>query len=164
MDSRRTPPTIIDERLVSQAKIEELDRFKKLEVCKVVRRPDLEHDEDFVWIGTKWVVTNKGSDSSTVIKRGLIGQGLVDGTMRGGLFAGTPGLQAARCSTHQFGHCVVGARRECRWRYWTSRALCCIVKRAGNCNGISSGRIPAASMEHGVASWTKPCVALATLP
>ena len=52
--------------------------------------------KDVVCISTKWVVKNKGSNSSPVIKARLVGQEFADSTMRGELFAGTPGLPALR--------------------------------------------------------------------
>ena len=53
-------------------------------------------DEDVVWISTKWAVTNKGPNSSTVIKARLVGQAFADRAMRGEVCAGTPGLPALR--------------------------------------------------------------------
>ena len=61
------------ERLVAQMNIEELDKFKKMDVHRVVFRTDVENCEHVVWIGAQWVVTNKGS-TSPMIKARLVGQ------------------------------------------------------------------------------------------
>ena len=53
-EGRHTPS--FHNRLVIQAKIEELDKVSKMNVYKVVPRTDLENDKDVVWISTKWVV------------------------------------------------------------------------------------------------------------
>ena len=64
IEERRHTPSF-DDRLVIQAKIEELDKFSKMDVYKVVPRTDLENDNDVVWISTKWVVKNKGFEFLT---------------------------------------------------------------------------------------------------
>ena len=49
-----------------------------------------EEDPEGISIETRWVITRKGEN----VKARLVGQEFADGTMKGELFAGTPGLGA----------------------------------------------------------------------
>ena len=78
-----------DPKLVAVAGQEE---FKNLEVHEIVKEEEFKRDEEADNIGTKWVVTNKGAKSKTMIKARLVGKGFADDTKKLELFAGKPGL------------------------------------------------------------------------
>ena len=90
------PEQYMDPRLVQQAKLEELARFKKMQVYQVVPRSQMQQDEEATMVSIKWVVTNKGTEETPKAKARLVAREFNDGSQKNEMFAGTPGLQAMR--------------------------------------------------------------------
>ena len=82
--------------MVALAKQEELQKFEKLKVYEVVKEEEFRNDPRAIKIGTKWVITNKGTKTKPMIKARFVGKEFADDTKKGELFAGTPGLPALR--------------------------------------------------------------------
>ena len=55
-----------DPEKVATWKQEELDTFEKLKVYSVLKEEELANDPKPIKIGTKWVITNKGTDIKLV--------------------------------------------------------------------------------------------------
>ena len=85
-----------DPKLVAAAKQEELRKFEKLKVYGIVKEEEFKRDTKAIKIGTKWMVTNKGTNTKPMIKARLVGKEFADDTKKGELFARTPGLRALR--------------------------------------------------------------------
>ena len=83
-------------KLVAVAKQEELRKFEKLKVYETVSEEEFKRDPQAIKIGTKLVVTNKGTKTKPMIKARLVGKEFADDTKKGELFAGTPGRPALR--------------------------------------------------------------------
>ena len=49
-------------KLVAAAKLEEMPQFEKLKVYEIVKEEDFKRDPEAIKIGTKWVLTNKGTN------------------------------------------------------------------------------------------------------
>ena len=71
-----------DQELVAKAKREELDKLEKLKVYEVVDRKEFENDPAAIKIGTKWVVTNKGTKVNPMIKARFVGKEFADDTKK----------------------------------------------------------------------------------
>ena len=85
-----------DLKRVAVAKHEELRKLKKLKVYEIVRAEEFERDPEAIKIGTKSVVTRKGTKIKPMIKARLLGKEFADDTQKGELFAGTPGHPSLR--------------------------------------------------------------------
>ena len=83
------PETHVSQKMVIEAKRKEIERFKRLEVYRVVTREPMKRDEEAKMISIKWVITKKGTEEHAIAKTHT-------GDKRGELFAGTPGLMAMR--------------------------------------------------------------------
>ena len=86
----------VSPQLIADAKAEELKRFRSMEVYAKVPQSEMERDEGYVHVGTRWVVTNKGSIESPKVKARLVAQEFATSEGKGELFAGTPGLGPLR--------------------------------------------------------------------
>ena len=81
--------------MVAKAKQEEMERFARMKVYEVVKKHEVDHDNSVV-IGSRWVITNKGTPEKPVAKARLVAQELADNTLRDELFAGTPNLTSVK--------------------------------------------------------------------
>ena len=70
-----------------KAKLEEVERFIKLNVCDVAAEKVMHEDAAPKWIGTRWVVTQKHTRGTAR----LLGQDFAHNQTQSQLFAGTPG-------------------------------------------------------------------------
>ena len=104
---------ILDPKMVEAAKRDELSRFARMNVYRVVTRESMENDADGKMISVKWVVTNKGTESQPKAKCRLVAREFDTGDKRGELFAGTPGLMAMRSViSRAMTRCASGAARS----------------------------------------------------
>ena len=55
---------------------------KKLKVYEIVSEEELKRDPEAIKIGTKWVVTNKGTKTKPMIKAWLVGKEFDDDTKK----------------------------------------------------------------------------------
>ena len=83
-----------DPKLVAVEEHEEVRKFEKLKVYKIVKEEEFKPKA--IKIGTKWVGTNKGTETRPMIKARLVEKEFADDTKKRELFAGTPGLPALR--------------------------------------------------------------------
>ena len=81
--------------MVAKAKQEEMERFARMKVYEVVQKHEVDHDNSVV-IGSRWVITNKGTHEMPVAKARLVAQEFADNTLRDELFAGTPNLTSVK--------------------------------------------------------------------
>ena len=86
----------VDPRLVRAAMAVELKKFKELEVFDIVPRETMNEIPGANLIGTRWVLTNKGTSAAPQVKARLVAQEFATGQYRDELFAGTPGLDVVR--------------------------------------------------------------------
>ena len=84
----------MSQKMVIEAKRNEMERFKRMKVYRVVTRESVERDEEGKMISIKWVITNKGTEEHPIAKARLVARQFNTGDKRGELFAGTPGLMA----------------------------------------------------------------------
>ena len=56
------------------AKQEEMERFARMKVYEVVQKHEVDHDNSVV-IGSRWVITNKGTPEKPVAKARLVTSG-----------------------------------------------------------------------------------------
>ena len=85
------PETHMSQKMVIDAKRKGMERFKRMEVYRVVTRESMRRDEGQM-ISIKWVLTNIGTEEEPIAKARLETLEI----KRGELFAGTPGLMAMR--------------------------------------------------------------------
>ena len=72
-----------DPKLVAVAKQWELRKFEKLKIHEIVsEKEEFKHDPEEIKIGTKWVVTNKGTKTKPMIKAPLEGKEFADDTTK----------------------------------------------------------------------------------
>ena len=81
--------------MVAKAKQEEMERFARMKVYEVVQKHEVDHDNSVV-IGSRWVITNKGTPEKPVAKARLVAQEFADNTLRDELFTGTPNLTSVK--------------------------------------------------------------------
>ena len=81
--------------MVAKAKQEEMERFARMKVYEVVQKHEVDHENSVV-IGSRWVITNKGTPEKPVAKARLVAQEFADNTLRDELFAGTPNLTSVK--------------------------------------------------------------------
>ena len=82
-------PDGMPHEMVAKAKQEEMERFARMKVYEVVPKHEVDHDNSVV-IGSRWVITNKGTPEMLVAKARLVAQEFADNTLQDELFAGTP--------------------------------------------------------------------------
>ena len=64
----------------------ELRKFEKLKIYEIVsEKEEVKRDPEAIKIGTKWVVTNKGTKTKPMIKARLLGKEFADDTKKGEL-------------------------------------------------------------------------------
>ena len=85
-----------DPRLVEAAQREELARFQRMGVFRHVTDAEVDATPESTIVGTRWVITDKGSDGKPVMKARLVAQEFATKEGRGELFAGTPGLRTIK--------------------------------------------------------------------
>ena len=66
------PETHINQKMVTEAKRKEMDRFKRMKVYRVVTRESTERDEEAKMISIKWVVTIKSTEEHPIAKARLL--------------------------------------------------------------------------------------------
>eukprot|EP00971_Amphidinium_carterae_P283385 5625998-Amphidinium_carterae.1 len=108
----------VDPALVQAARKEELTIFAEMNVYERIEKKSVQWTPETVFVGTRWVDTNKGTKSCPEIRSRLVAQEFAH-TKRDDLYAGTPPLVMFRILCHL----LSGA--EQKWR-----ALVLDVKRA----------------------------------
>ena len=99
--------------MVLEAKRKEMDRFKRMKVCRVVTRESMEKDEEGKRTSIKWRITHNGTDERPIAKARLVAREFNTGEKRGELFEGTPGLMAMRTViSRAMTKCENGTRRS----------------------------------------------------
>ena len=107
------PETHMGQKIEIEAKRKEMERFKRMNVYRVITRESMERDEERKTISIKWVITNKGTEEQPIAKARLVAREFNTGDKRGELFAGTPGLMATRTViSRAMTGCENGARRS----------------------------------------------------
>ena len=86
----------LDPSLVEKAELDELARFKLMNVYTYVSRSEAMNDPEGIFVKVKWVRTNKGTTEDPNVKCRLVAQELGYGKRVDELFSGTPSLQAMR--------------------------------------------------------------------
>ena len=100
-------------KLVVVATQEELRKFEKLQVYEIDNEEGFKRDPQAIKIGTKWMVTNKGTKSEPMTMGALVGKEYADDTKRVELFAGTPGRPALRYLVSKLATTTCGEERKC---------------------------------------------------
>ena len=90
------PETHMSQKMVIEAKRKEMERFKRMNVYRVVSRESMRRDEEGKRISIKWVITKRGTEEEPSAKARLVARVFNTGDKHGELFAGTPGLMAMR--------------------------------------------------------------------
>ena len=62
----------MSQKKVIEAKRKELERFKRMNVYRVVTRESMERDEEEKMISIKWVITSKGTEEHPIAKARLV--------------------------------------------------------------------------------------------
>ena len=62
------PETHMSQKMVIEAKRQEMEKFKRMKVYRVVTRESMERDEEGKMIASKWVITNKGTEEHPIAK------------------------------------------------------------------------------------------------
>ena len=65
------PETHVSQKVVIEAKRKEMERFKRMKVCRVVTRESMVRDEDGKMISIKWVITKKVQKNTQLPRRVL---------------------------------------------------------------------------------------------
>ena len=79
------PETHVGQKMVLEAKRQEMDRFNRMEVYRVVTRESMKRDEEGKMISIKWVITNKGTEEHPFAKARLVAREFNTGDKRGEL-------------------------------------------------------------------------------
>ena len=103
----------MSQKMMIEAKRKEMDRCKRMKVCRVATKEYLERDEEVKMISIKWVITNKGTEEHPMAKARLAAREFNTGDKRGELFAGIPVLMAMRTVISlAMTRCENGAKRS----------------------------------------------------
>ena len=65
-----------DPTLLAMSKQEEVQKFEKVKVYEIIKEKEFNRDPKAMKIGTKWVVTNKGTKKQTRDQSTLGGNGV----------------------------------------------------------------------------------------
>ena len=77
--------------LVRDAKEKELESMRNMDVFDIIPISEADKESGGIWVDSRWVVSNKGSESDPIAKARLVAREFAD-QKRHDLYAGTPGL------------------------------------------------------------------------
>ena len=93
---RNTLKHKMSQKMVIEAKRKEMDRFRRMQVYRVVTRESMKRDEEGKMISIKRMITDQGTEEPPIAKARVVAREFNTGDKRGELFAGTPGLMTMR--------------------------------------------------------------------
>ena len=124
--------------LIQQAREEELNGFRQMEVYEYVSHEEVLSDPTRTVVGVRWVDHNKGTSVSPEVRSRPVAQEFASKDRRDDLFAATPPLAATRpsfstgastdTSTSGFLRKMIRRRRESGWA--DSRRPCMVLETA----------------------------------
>ena len=116
----------LDPKLVAQAEEDELRRFGKMKVYEYINRKEAEQDPEGIFVKTRWVRTDKGTEEEPKVRARLVAQELAYGERLDELFSGTPSLATvkaaiAHASVHGRGRKLMILDVKCAFLYAPAR-------------------------------------------